>query len=70
MKFRVISKKTSTGAHSPIQVVRAIHRQGRCVDQSVPRPRVCPPPRRQVPLQLRAQPVALRALVGERPSHW
>ena len=69
MKFRVICQKTSTGAHSPIQVVEQSTGKGVAMDQSLPGPRVCPPPRRQVPLQLCAQPVALRALVGERSSY-
>src|ERR1700739_24540 len=42
----------------------------RCwMDQSLPGPRVCPPPRRQIPLQLCAQLAELRALVGERSSY-
>src|SRR6266700_6258471 len=48
---------------------RAIHRSGRRLDQPLSGPRVCPPSGRQEPVQLRAQPVALRALVGERSSH-
>src|SRR6516225_6987095 len=48
---------------------RAIFRSGGRMDQPLPRPPICPPPFQQDPLRLRAQPVALRALVGERPSH-
>ena len=53
MKFRVICQKTSSDAHSPIQVVEQSTGKGVGVDQSVPRSRVCPPACQQESVYLR-----------------
>src|SRR5674476_117369 len=47
----------------------ATYRPGSRMDQPLPGPRVCSPSCRQEPVQLRTQPAALRALVGERSSY-
>src|ERR1700676_2142133 len=57
------------GRTQPISSGRAIDRQVCRLDQPLPGPRVCSPPRKHLPVQLRTQPVALCTLVGERSSH-
>ena len=65
MKFRVISIKTAAQVHTaPFRVVeQGLGPRGR-LDQPLSGPGVCPATCQQEPLQLCAQPVAFRALVG------
>src|ERR1700686_176077 len=53
----------------PVSSGRANDRPRHRLDQPLSGPRVCPPPREHLLVQLRPQPVALRALVGERPPY-